>query len=430
MEDRLDEPSEHRVALRQPVDLHALLRRELPKLLGGRAHVELHAAKQRRRDRRPHVRLAVGSADSGKDDSVGARETPQRFRHQPGLPGTGLAADRDHCAAAARDEAHDRREQISLICPADERDVGARARHRCAAVQPCHSPHHLGLIAATNLEIVDGFAQDLGRGSARRFVADVDPTGRRKRLEPSRDVHDVAHRRVVVGTTDATDDHLAGVDPDPHLDRPPEAILGAECGQRLLHRQRRPNGAVGVVLVGDRRPEQGEDPVAEDLVDAAAIGLDVLDHPLECAVDQPLDPFGVEMLAEPGEPDDVSEEDGDDASLLASRGAHLPATERAEVRSLGELTRTRATLHPRRSYGRHAPTTHWRNSCQARADRCEGRSRRSPKANRRGLRGPNAPPGGRMTRAKTQEQACECRLATRGAEGSRTPGLLDATEAL
>ena len=59
-----------------------------------------------------------------------------------------------------------------------------------------------------------------------------------------------------------------------------------EAGQRLLHPQPGAHGPLGVVLVGDRRAEQGDDGVAEQLVDAAAEQLDVGDQPLEAGLDR------------------------------------------------------------------------------------------------------------------------------------------------
>ncbi len=63
--------------------------------------------------------------------------------------------------------------------------------------------------------------------------------------------------------------------------------------QRLLHGQRGPHGPLGVVLVGDRSAEEGDDGVADDLVDHPAEGGDVGRQPLEAAVDQALDLLGV-----------------------------------------------------------------------------------------------------------------------------------------
>ena len=74
----------------------------------------------------------------------------------------------------------------------------------------------------------------------------------------------------------APDEHLAGVHPDPHLHA--DAELGRERGQRLVHAQRGPHRPLGVVLVRDRRAEQGHDLVADDLVEAAAEVDDVGDE--------------------------------------------------------------------------------------------------------------------------------------------------------
>ena len=69
--------------------------------------------------------------------------------------------------------------------------------------------------------------------------------------------------------------------------------LGGERGERLVHAQRGPHGPLGVVLVGDRGAEQGDDLVADDLVEPAAEGGDVGDEPLEAVVDEALHLLGV-----------------------------------------------------------------------------------------------------------------------------------------
>ena len=110
-------------------------------------------------------------------------------------------------------------------------------------------------------------------------------------------------------------EHLAGVDADPHAQLVGGMLL-AEVAQRGLHRQRRADGAVGVVLVRDRRPEQRHDRVAEHLVDDAAVGLDVGDEQREGGVDQALDLFGVAAFGDRREADDVGEQHGDDPPFL------------------------------------------------------------------------------------------------------------------
>ena len=69
--------------------------------------------------------------------------------------------------------------------------------------------------------------------------------------------------------------------------------LGGHAGDGLLHAQPGADRTLGVVLVGDRRAEQGDDGVAHDLVDPAAERLDVVGEPLEAPVDQRLDLLGI-----------------------------------------------------------------------------------------------------------------------------------------
>ena len=92
--------------------------------------------------------------------------------------------------------------------------------------------------------------------------------------------------------------------------------LGGVAGQRVLHPQRRPHRPLGVVLVGDRGAEEGDDGVAEQLVDAPTEQLDVGDEALEARLHQALHPLRVEVLGERRVADEVGEQHGDDAPLL------------------------------------------------------------------------------------------------------------------
>ncbi len=143
------------------------------------------------------------------------------------------------------------------------------------------------------------------------------------RLQPIRRVHDVAHRGVVAPGTERSDEHLASVDPDPHLDavRDPGDVLR----DRLLHAQRRPHGPLGVVLVGDRGTEQSEDRVTDDLVDLASERDHIGHEALEAVVDQVLQRLGIHRLGEPGETDQVGEQDRHDTTLVGARQETMPA---------------------------------------------------------------------------------------------------------
>ena len=102
-----------------------------------------------------------------------------------------------------------------------------------------------------------------------------------------------------------------------------------------LHPQRCAHGPLGVVLVGDRGTEEGDDGVAQQLVDAPAELLDVGDEPLEARLDQALDALGVEILGEGRVADEVGEQHRDDAPLLQRQrgGGHRIATRGAETRA-------------------------------------------------------------------------------------------------
>ena len=145
-------------------------------------------------------------------------------------------------------------------------------------------------------------------------------------MQARRRVDDVAHRRVV-GSGDRADEDLAGVDPDAHADVVDRVgvvdvvvllsrVFGDETGERLLHPQGGAHGSVGVVLVGDRSPEEGDDRVAEDLVDTAAERLDLGHQGLEVRLDEAGDRLRVAVLGERGVADEVGEQHRDDAAFL------------------------------------------------------------------------------------------------------------------
>ena len=206
------------------------------------------------------------------------------------------------------------------------------------------------------VEFAGGLEADGLRCERVRGVADQDPAGRCCALQPRRGVDDVAHRRVL-GAGQRADQHLAGVDADAHADAGAAGKAGRadEVGERRLHPQRRPHRAFGVVLVSDRRAEQGEDAVAEDLVDPAAEGGDVVDEQLEARVDQPLDGFGIAVLGQGREPDQIGEQHRGDPPFLGLRGRDGIPARRAEPGICRNLGRTRRTQHEPVSVGQIGP---------------------------------------------------------------------------
>ena len=101
-----------------------------------------------------------------------------------------------------------------------------------------------------------------------RPLADEDPVDRRRALQPRRRVDDVAghHRVALAGLRAERDERLAGVDGGADLQL---------LADRVADRERRPHRALGVVLVRDRRAEDGHHGVADELLDRAAVPLEL-----------------------------------------------------------------------------------------------------------------------------------------------------------
>ena len=86
----------------------------------------------------------------------------------------------------------------------------------------------------------------------------------------------------------------------------------------------RPQRPFGVVLVGDGGAEQGEDAVAGDVHDRAAVASDRRDHPRHRLVDDDLELLGLERLAEHRRAGQVGEQRGDDLLLVPGDRAPTP----------------------------------------------------------------------------------------------------------
>ena len=101
-----------------------------------------------------------------------------------------------------------------------------------------------------------------------------------------------------------------------------------------MRRQRRPDRTLGVVLVGDRDPEHGEDGVADEFLRRPPEAHDLRVQKVEeIGLDAP-HIFRVDLLGERGGADEIGEENGDDAPLLllVQEGMLRRAAIRAEAR--------------------------------------------------------------------------------------------------
>ena len=89
----------------------------------------------------------------------------------------------------------------------------------------------------------------------------------------------------------------------------------AERLDRVDQLERGTNGALGVVLVRDRRAPDGHHRVADELLDRAAVALDHLAREVEVARQRVADVLRVTLLGERREADEIREQDADEAPL-------------------------------------------------------------------------------------------------------------------
>jgi hypothetical protein len=103
------------------------------------------------------------------------------------------------------------------------------------------------------------------------------------------------------------DQRFTGRDPDPQLD----PFLRCE----LAHRERRPDCALGIVLVRYRRAEERHHGVADELLDGAAEALELRLDPCVTRRLHQLHVLRIELLGTRREAHDIGEEDRDDLPL-------------------------------------------------------------------------------------------------------------------
>ena len=151
--------------------------------------------------------------------------------------------------------------------------------------------------------------EDALRRAIRR-LREGDAVDRRGALQAGGGVDDVAGDEplALLGPGAEGDDRLAGVDADPHLERE-RRVCRVQLGDRLEDAEAGPDGTLGVVLVGDRRAEDGHHRVADELLDGAPEALDLLAQARVVGADAGTDVFGVGLLRGGREADEVAEQD-------------------------------------------------------------------------------------------------------------------------
>ena len=108
---------------------------------------------------------------------------------------------------------------------------------------------------------------------------------------------------------------LARVHPDADVDGEPGVVRPARA-RGLLDRERRPNGTLGVVLMGCRRAEDAHDGIADELLDGSAEALELSSRQAVVDGERPAEILDVELLAHAREAHHVGEERAHELALL------------------------------------------------------------------------------------------------------------------
>src|SRR5207249_7501903 len=131
---------------------------------------------------------------------------------------------------------------------------------------------------------------------------------------------------------------LASVDAGVHLDW----IAGRVRQRAVADRERGPYGPLGVVLVGDRRPENGQYAVAHHVDHSPTVAVDLVGHALSAAMRQHLDVLRIEPLGEGGKARQIGEQHRYPAALPGPRRHILLAGAGERLGRLPELRPERA----------------------------------------------------------------------------------------
>ena len=273
----------HVRACREPyqqpeVKLDPFRLRRIPKDDGDRLRQLLTHVDERVRLEHPGVRLdhlgerPVRDAFAVWKGTPLAPEDEVRFRldrleelvDEPALSNPRYADERDELGRALLPRAlESAREHVELAAAADQRRSGLQRLHGDSGIGLDGFPHLEGVDFALRLDRCSFPVFDCVAGGAVRAFADENAVHGGSRLQPGRRVDDVSGCHALPGARPRVkgDECLARVDGNPNLK------LGVLVPNRVPDRKRSPNRPLGVVLVGNRRAENGHDRVADELLD-------------------------------------------------------------------------------------------------------------------------------------------------------------------
>ena len=262
---------------------------------------------------------AIRQTTATKDAHVRAPcDSRHTFADEPRLPDSRVPDDGDQIAGALILRTFEGLEQLpQLARPSDEggiERVSPTMRGRARAVGTERAEGDQGLDLALRDDRFPRLVLDRVAGQSRGERADHDFAGLRSLLQSGGDVDRVAcHEELTVIAH--TGDHLAAVDADAERERDSRVVI--EVGDRITHRERRPDRPFSVVLVQLGDAEHDHDRVPDELLDRATVRLGDVLHAREVARHHGANEFGIVARAHRRGIDDVREEEADELALLA-----------------------------------------------------------------------------------------------------------------
>jgi hypothetical protein len=244
----------------------------------------------------------------------------EQLPDEPALADAGDADERGELRLVLATHAVDRgEERLQLVRAADERrasdlaHVDAQASLRLER-RPDADRLHLPL----GRDLAPIAVRDRALRRTERCLVDEDPVLGRRRLQARRRVDDVArgHALAAIGSRADGDERLAGGDADAYLEL---AIFGIP----LADRECRSYGALGIVLVRDRRAEERHHGVSDELLDRAPEALEVSTDALVVPGEERAHVLRVHPLGLRRGADEVAEEDGHYLPFLSWRRRFL-----------------------------------------------------------------------------------------------------------
>ena len=280
----------------------------------------------------------------------------QQLRDEPALAHPGNPDERDELRLALPSYPLERaREQHDLVLPADElREWAALDVHADTRLRLERLPrrHRLGLALGVHLDSTPVADRVLGCPIGR--LPDEDAVDGRGGLESSCRVDHIAgdHRLARRDPRSECNECLAGVDGDSDVD--------GGLSESVADRERRANGALWIVLVRNRGAEHRHHGVADELLDRAAVSLELRTQARVVGGQDRPHLLGVVALGLGGRADEIREEDGHHLPLLQlvrARSLERRPAARAE-RSVGGALLPACRTDQR--LGRHRPSIHER----------------------------------------------------------------------